>query len=169
LIQISVIFSNPLCFIFLLNKLLIKDSPHKFQDHMGAKEQYFPSLIKGRAIKAGGAPPRATTRWQPKKNITISPFCCRSAFFGVSKELRRHQLRGKNTFCCPPRALSFSAPFDCAPLEGNALLTRLTRTWPEPFIPARRFPSCRTIKSCSLPFTQLWPTAVCEGNEPDLI
>lgn len=101
-----------------------------------------------------GAPPRATMRSEPKKNITISPFLQKRPPFSGLKGITAPSIE-RQKYIFGPRAPSFSAPFGCAARAGNALLTRLTRTWPEPFIPARRFPSCRTIKSCSLPFTQL--------------
>lgn len=138
---------------------------------MGAKEQYSPASLSllskdsRRAIKAGGGhTAQSIHAFATKEKYNNIALLQQKRLFWGLKGITTPSIERQKYICGRhprERAGAFSAPFDCAALEGNALLTRLTRTWPEPFIPARRFPSCRTIKSCSLPFTQLWPTAQC--------
>jgi hypothetical protein len=79
---------------------------------MGAKEQYSPASLSllskdsRRAIKAGGGHTAQSIHAfaTKEKYNNIALLQRRSAFFGVSKELRRHQLRGKNTFAAATRA-----------------------------------------------------------------
>lgn len=74
-------------------------------------------------------------------------------------------MRGKNTFAAP----AFSAPFDCMRRKRaiNALDQNVARTiYPCPEISF--LPHDKKLLA-AIQGAALRPTAVCEGNEPDLI